>query len=135
MLVLGYKPGHVCAFRRLTCSVLRTASTPVLPLIAAVGTQSPAIFTGSEVRINDPDLDNVNLAVAFRGAGWTDPDCIPLMVMQTILGTWDKNIGAGTPTPPGFHIKVQRTEMQQPSTKYERAWHDYACKHVKVLMT
>ena len=61
------------------------------------GPQSPAIFTGSEVRINDPDLDNVNLAVAFRGAGWTDPDCIPLMVMQTILGTWDKNIGAGGP--------------------------------------
>ena len=57
--------------------------------------QNPAIFTGSEVRINDPDLDTVNLAVAFRGAGWTDPDCIPLMVMQTILGTWDKNIGAG----------------------------------------
>ena len=66
-----------------------------VPIIDTHMPQSPAIFTGSEVRINDPDLDNVNLAVAFRGAGWTDPDCIPLMVMQTILGTWDKNIGAG----------------------------------------
>ena len=114
------------------CMLLLCGLLDTQPVIADVATQSPAIFTGSEVRINDPDLDNVNLAVAFRGAGWTDPDCIPLMVMQTILGTWDKNIGAGTPTPSGFHIKVQCTEVQQPSTKYEHAWHGHACKHVGV---
>lgn len=57
--------------------------------------QEPAIFTGSEVRINDPDAPLVNLAVAFKGAAWTDPDSITLMVMQTLLGAWDKNAGAG----------------------------------------
>ena len=49
------------------------------------------------MRINDPDLDTCHLAIAFRGAGWTDPDCVPLMVMQTILGSWDKSVGAGAP--------------------------------------
>lgn len=60
--------------------------------------QQPAIFTGSEVRIRDPDLPLLNLAVAFKGASWTDPDAVPLMVMQTLLGAYDKNTGAGKQT-------------------------------------
>lgn len=57
--------------------------------------ESPAIFTGSDVRIRDPEQPNMQFAVAFKGASWTDPDSIPLMVMQTMLGAWDKNSGAG----------------------------------------
>ena len=48
--------------------------------------QDPAHFTGSEIRFRDPDMPKVYLAFAFRGAGWKDPDSVPLMVMQTILG-------------------------------------------------
>lgn len=55
----------------------------------------PAFFTGSEVRMRDPDQPLVHLAIAFEGASWTDPDSIPLMVMQTMLGTWDKNAASG----------------------------------------
>jgi processing peptidase subunit beta len=35
------------------------------------------------------------MAVAFKGASWTDPDSIPLMVMQTMIGGWDKNSSVG----------------------------------------
>lgn len=58
--------------------------------------QGPAFFTGSDVRIRDPDVPNTHIAIAFQGASWTDPDSIPLMVMQTMLGAWDKNSGAGS---------------------------------------
>lgn len=72
------------------------ANLPSTPTTASdLVEQEPAIFTGSEVRINDPDAPLVNLAVAFKGAAWTDPDSITLMVMQTLLGAWDKNAGAG----------------------------------------
>lgn len=57
--------------------------------------QAPAFFTGSEVRFRDPDLPLVQFAVAFEGASWTDPDAIPLMVLQTMIGAWDKQAGAG----------------------------------------
>ncbi len=57
--------------------------------------QDPAIFTGSDVRIRDPDLPLLHFAVGFRGASWTDPDSIALMVMQTMIGAWDKNAGSG----------------------------------------
>ncbi|KAK9846657.1 hypothetical protein WJX81_008604 [Elliptochloris bilobata] len=57
--------------------------------------KDPALFTGSDVRIRDPDLPLLHFAVAFRGAAWTDPDSIALMVMQTMIGAWDKNAGSG----------------------------------------
>ncbi|URD99830.1 mitochondrial-processing peptidase [Musa troglodytarum] len=57
--------------------------------------KEPAIFTGSEVRIIDDDIPLAQFAVAFSGASWTDPDSIALMVMQSMLGSWNKNTGSG----------------------------------------
>ncbi|XP_052197049.1 probable mitochondrial-processing peptidase subunit beta, mitochondrial [Diospyros lotus] len=57
--------------------------------------KEPAIFTGSEVRIIDDDMPLAQFAVAFSGAPWTDPDSIALMVMQSMLGSWNKNAGGG----------------------------------------
>ncbi|XP_030481503.2 probable mitochondrial-processing peptidase subunit beta, mitochondrial [Cannabis sativa] len=57
--------------------------------------KEPAIFTGSEVRIIDDDIPLAQFAIAFNGASWTDPDSIPLMVMQALLGSWNKNAGGG----------------------------------------
>ncbi|WKA04710.1 hypothetical protein VitviT2T_022720 [Vitis vinifera] len=57
--------------------------------------EQPAIFTGSEVRMIDDDIPLAQFAVAFNGASWTDPDSIALMVMQSMLGSWNKNAGGG----------------------------------------
>ncbi|KAH6802991.1 Insulinase family protein [Perilla frutescens var. frutescens] len=57
--------------------------------------KEPSIFTGSEVRMRDDDIPLAQFAVAFEGASWTDPDSIALMVMQSMLGSWNKNAGGG----------------------------------------
>eukprot|EP00897_Mesotaenium_endlicherianum_P003888 jgi/Mesen1/3527/ME000197S02544 len=57
--------------------------------------REPALYTGSEVRIRDDDLPLAHFAIAVQGAPWSDPDAIPLMVMQAMLGSWNKNAGAG----------------------------------------
>lgn len=57
--------------------------------------KEPAIFTGSEVRMIDDDIPLAQFAVAFNGASWTDPDSVALMVMQTMLGSWNKSAGGG----------------------------------------
>ncbi|KAJ6290400.1 hypothetical protein OIU78_026182 [Salix suchowensis] len=57
--------------------------------------EDPAYFTGSEVRIIDDDVPLAQFAVAFQGASWTDPDSIALMVMQALLGSWNKSAGGG----------------------------------------
>jgi len=48
----------------------------------------PGHFTGSAVYMRDPDTKSCQWAVAFKGASWTDPDSIPLMVMQSMIGSW-----------------------------------------------
>eukprot|EP00270_Netrium_digitus_P001032 TRINITY_DN1113_c0_g1_i1.p1 TRINITY_DN1113_c0_g1~~TRINITY_DN1113_c0_g1_i1.p1 ORF type:complete len:516 (+),score=122.37 TRINITY_DN1113_c0_g1_i1:26-1549(+) len=55
----------------------------------------PSVFTGSEIRIRDDDMPLAHVVVAVKGAAWTDPDAIPLMVMQTMLGSWNKQAGGG----------------------------------------
>lgn len=57
--------------------------------------KEPANFTGSEVRMIDDDIPLAQFAIAVNGASWTDPDSIALMVMQSMLGSWNKNSGGG----------------------------------------
>lgn len=61
----------------------------------------PAIFTGSEVRIQDSDMTEHSFALAFQGVPWTDGDAMTVMVMQAMLGSWDAKSGidihAGSP--------------------------------------
>lgn len=48
-----------------------------------------------QVRIRDDDQSLAHFALAVKGAGWTDPDAIPLMVMQSMLGSYQKSAGGG----------------------------------------
>ncbi|KAK4477579.1 hypothetical protein RD792_016814 [Penstemon davidsonii] len=70
---------------------LSTDPTTASELVA----KEPAIFTGSEIRMLDDDIPLAQFAVAFEGASWTDPDSIALMVMQSMLGSWNKSSGGG----------------------------------------
>lgn len=75
--------------------------------------KDPAIFTGSEVRIRDDDLPLAHVALAVMGAPWTDPDSIALMVMQTMLGGWNKNAGAGKHMGSELAQKVAANELAE----------------------
>jgi len=51
-------------------------------------------FTGAEVRIRDDTMPTLNLAIAVEGVGWKSPDYFPMMVMSSIMGNWDRSLGA-----------------------------------------
>eukprot|EP00656_Telonema_subtile_P034156 TRINITY_DN38280_c0_g1_i1.p1 TRINITY_DN38280_c0_g1~~TRINITY_DN38280_c0_g1_i1.p1 ORF type:complete len:465 (-),score=132.16 TRINITY_DN38280_c0_g1_i1:298-1692(-) len=53
-------------------------------------------FTGSDARFVDSSMDDVHFAMAFESVGWTHPDSIAFMVMQSLLGQWDSNTPAGS---------------------------------------
>lgn len=36
-----------------------------------------------------------HIAIAVEGCGWTNPDNLPLMVANTIIGSWDRSQGGG----------------------------------------
>jgi processing peptidase subunit beta len=49
-----------------------------------------ARFTGSDLRIRDDSEELAHVAIAVESAPWTSPHAFPLMVMQTLLGCWDR---------------------------------------------
>lgn len=51
-------------------------------------------FVGQEVRLRDDELPTANIAIAVEGVGWSSPDYFPMLVMQSIMGNWDRSLGA-----------------------------------------
>ena len=72
---------------------LPTSSKPI-----ALGGQAhtPSKFFGAEVRIRDDTMDTLNIAIAVEGVGWKSPDYWPLLVSQSIIGSWDRSLGASS---------------------------------------
>merc|ERR1719394_128155 len=52
-------------------------------------------YTGADVRVRDDSMPLAHIAVAVEGCGWTNPDNIPLMVANTLIGSWDRSMGGG----------------------------------------
>nr|XP_056709838.1 cytochrome b-c1 complex subunit 1, mitochondrial [Euleptes europaea] len=52
-------------------------------------------FTGSEVRVRDDDLPLAHVAVAVEGPGWANPDNIPLLVANSVIGRYDLTFAGG----------------------------------------
>lgn len=55
----------------------------------------PAKFTGSDIRIRYDDFPLAHVALAFPTGGWTDPDNFPLLIIQSMLGSWDRSSTGG----------------------------------------
>jgi len=53
-------------------------------------------YTGSDVRVRDDGMPLAHVAIAIEGCGWTNPDNIPLMIANTMIGSWDRSMGGGT---------------------------------------
>merc|ERR1712142_702106 len=53
-------------------------------------------YTGSDIRARDDSMPLAHIALAVEGCGWTNPDNIPLMVANTLIGSWDRSMGGGT---------------------------------------
>jgi processing peptidase subunit beta len=56
----------------------------------------PALFTGSDKRLRYDSMSEAHIALAFQGASWTSEYSFPLMLIQTILGSWDRSSLIGT---------------------------------------
>ncbi|RKP04001.1 hypothetical protein CXG81DRAFT_8833 [Caulochytrium protostelioides] len=59
-----------------------------------VKAQKKPHFFGSDVRARYDSHPTCHVAFAVEGASWTSPDYWPLLVAQSIIGTWDRGMGA-----------------------------------------
>lgn len=56
---------------------------------------TPCQYVGSEIRARDDSIPLAHVAIAVEGCGWTNPDNVPLMVANTLIGAWDRSQSGG----------------------------------------
>jgi len=71
-------------FGKLSCNYPN--EVPLLP---------PTRFTGSEIRHREDDMPLAHVAMAVESCGWASADSIPLMIANTLIGSWDRTHGGG----------------------------------------
>ncbi|GAA5913563.1 mitochondrial processing peptidase [Sporobolomyces salmoneus] len=71
---------------------LPTSSSPI-KLGESTNKEKPS-FIGSEVKVRDDTMPTCNVAIAVEGVSWSSPDYYPMLVMQSIMGNWDRSLGA-----------------------------------------
>uniref|UniRef100_A0A3Q2ZYH3 Ubiquinol-cytochrome c reductase core protein 1 n=1 Tax=Kryptolebias marmoratus TaxID=37003 RepID=A0A3Q2ZYH3_KRYMA len=59
----------------------------------AVPVPPPCRFTGSEIRMRDDAMPLAHVAIAVETAGVTSPDLVPLMLANSIIGSYDMTFG------------------------------------------
>uniref|UniRef100_A0A7S3DMU0 mitochondrial processing peptidase n=2 Tax=Entomoneis paludosa TaxID=265537 RepID=A0A7S3DMU0_9STRA len=55
----------------------------------------PAVFTGSDYTVKFNSEDTAHVALAYESASWTSEYAFPLMLMQQMLGSYDRTQGIG----------------------------------------
>ncbi|KAI0565039.1 peptidase beta subunit precursor [Gracilaria domingensis] len=59
-------------------------------------TEKPAYLVGSDVRIRNDDMSAAHFAIAFESCGWAHPDAVSFMVLQSLLGSYDRASTTGS---------------------------------------
>jgi len=65
-----------------------------VPTSLGTSRDSPPRFVGSEVRIRDDTMNTSHIALAVNGVSWKSPDYFTMLIMQSIIGNWDRALGA-----------------------------------------
>ncbi|CAM9365220.1 unnamed protein product, partial [Phaeothamnion confervicola] len=80
---------------------------PAEPPPGSVVAPDAARFTGAEKRVWDASETEVHVALAYQGAGWTSEFSFPLMVAQTLMGSWDRASGRAVVSPLGRELAAK----------------------------
>uniref|UniRef100_A0A803TVN7 Cytochrome b-c1 complex subunit 1, mitochondrial n=1 Tax=Anolis carolinensis TaxID=28377 RepID=A0A803TVN7_ANOCA len=81
-------------------------------------------FTGSEIRVRDDALPLAHVAIAVEGPGWADPDNIPLLVANAVIGNYDLTFGGGKNQSSKLASIVAQTNMCQSFRAFNTCYSD-----------
>lgn len=98
-----------------------------LPTAASGGVDTvlePAKLIGSDVRIRFDADTTAHIALAFEGASWTSEYAFPLMLMQTMLGSYDRTAGLGKNVSSKMCQEVAQHELAHSVSTFNTCYKD-----------
>jgi processing peptidase subunit beta len=97
-----------------------SVSSSTTPRAARVKPQ----FIGSDLRIRNDALPQAHVALAVEGVGWSHKDYLPLLVMQAIVGSWDRGLGAATHLSSRLSEVVAQNNLANSFTSFHTTYSD-----------
>lgn len=70
----------------------------------------------------NPTQQLAHIALGFETAGWTSKIQVPLLLMQTILGSWDKASGVGKNGTSALSRNVAENELAASYSAFNLAY-------------
>lgn len=118
----------VCGAGAVKHSNLVDLSTKLFGNVPTAGPKAPymepARFVGSDIRVRFDDMPVGHLAYAFPTGGWTDPDTFSLLLIQTMLGSWDKSSPGGAHSSSSLVSTVAAEDIAHSLTTFNTQYSD-----------
>lgn len=97
---------------------------PSAPTNGVQPVMEPARFTGSDILIRYDDMPQAYIAYGFPTAGWRDPDNFALMLIQTMLGSWEKSVHGGVHSSSQLVSSVAQYELAHSVSAFNTQYSD-----------
>jgi processing peptidase subunit beta len=81
-------------------------------------------FVGSEIRIRNDVLPQAHIALAVEGVGWTSPDYYPMLIMQSVVGSWDRSLGSAAHLSSRLSHIVQKNHLANSFMSFNTSYTD-----------
>ncbi|CAO3651181.1 unnamed protein product [Mucor fragilis] len=91
---------------------------------AAPVAEKKTTFTGSEIRLRDDTLPQARIALAVEGAPYLSEDYFNLLVMQAVIGSWDKSLGAAANLSSRLSTIVHNNHLANSFTAFTKGYKD-----------
>ncbi|KAF9177008.1 hypothetical protein BGZ50_009330 [Haplosporangium sp. Z 11] len=80
--------------------------------------------SGSEIRLHDGTMPQAHIAIAVEGCGWTSPDYYTMLVLQSVIGTWDRSLGASANTSSRLASIVHQNKLANSFMSFNTSYTD-----------
>jgi len=81
-------------------------------------------FTGSQISVRDDGMEEVHFVIAVEGVSASHPDYFTMMVIQTIVGNWERNIGGGKNLSSNLCELIANEELAHSFTSFNTCYSD-----------
>jgi processing peptidase subunit beta len=82
-----------------------------------------AEFVGSEIKVRDDTMEHVTGSVAFKGSSWSDPDYLTFLLIQNLIGSWDRSMGGGNSLNSRLSEVVSNESLALSYSAYNTSYH------------
>lgn len=101
-----------------------TLPTSAAPLSLGTPSGPRPAFTGSEIRLRDDTLPSAHIALAVEGVGWKHEDYFPMLVAQSIIGNWDRSLGAAPHLSSRLSTVVHKNKLANSFMSFSTSYSD-----------